>query len=139
MTAKEYLQQYREALLLAQRLRSEYNKESELLDSIRSPLGSDGQPHGTGVSSPSENKAVRLAEKLTEYEEAEAEAIAIKRHVLRTINKVPGDPGAVLYERYINLKTWSQIADELHFSDRQCYRLRNEGLDIVDEILKKMS
>lgn len=139
MTAKEYLQQYGEALRLAQRLRTEYTKEAELLDSIRSPLGSDGQPHGTGVSSPSEAKAVRLAEKLTEYQEAEAEALSIKRQVLRTINKVKGDPGAVLYERYINLKTWSQIADELHFSDRQCYRLRNEGLDIVDEIIIKMS
>ena len=136
MTAKEYLQQYGEAEIIARRLKSEYEKESEFLDSIRSPLGGDGQPRGRSGSNPIEIKAVRLAEKLTEYQDAELEAIRIKRRVLRTVNKVPEPYGAVLYERYINLRTWRQVAEALHYSKRQCYNLHNEGLYIVEELIK---
>ncbi len=135
MTAKEYLQQYGDAEVIAQRLKSEYEKEAEFLDSIRSPLGGDGQPRGRSGSSPIEAKAVRLAEKLTEYQDAELEAIRIKRVVLRTVNKVPGPPGSVLYERYINLRSWRQVADALHYSKRHCYNLHNEGLNVVEKII----
>lgn len=136
MTAKEYLQQYGDAVEIAQRLKSEYDKESEFLDSIRSPLGVAGQPRGRSGSNPIESKAVRLAEKLTEYQEAEFEAIRIKHHVLKTVNKVPGPVGAVLYERYINLRSWRQVADTLHYSKRHCHNLHNSGLDIVEELIK---
>lgn len=136
MTAKEYLEQYAQAVIIAERMKIEYDKESELLDSIRSPLGSDGLPHGGGISKQVEQKAVRLAEKRNKYQEAEIEASLVKARVLKTINKVQGDPGSVLYERYVNLRTWGQIADVLGYSERQCYNLRNQGLDIVDELIK---
>lgn len=136
MTAKEYLQQYGEAVEIAQRLKSEYDKEAEFLDSIRSPLGGDGQPRGRSGSNPIEAKAVRLAEKLTEYQDAEFEAIIIKHRILKTVNKVPGPEGSVLYERYINLLSWRRIADALHYSKRHCHNLHNRGLDIVEELIK---
>ena len=136
MTAKEYLQQYGEAEEIAQRYKSQYDKEAEFLDMIRSPQGSDGQPRGRSGSSPIEAKAVRLAEKLSEYQDAELEAIRIKHRVLKTVNMVPGPVGAVLYERYINLRTWRQVAEALHYSKRQCYNLHNEGLYIVEELIK---
>lgn len=135
MRAKEYLQQYGEAEVIAQRLKREYDKENELLITIRSPQGSDGQPHGGGVSNPIEDKAIRLAESLSAYQDAELDAIRIKRRVLRTVNQVPGPRGSVLYERYINLKSWSQVAEALHYSKRHCYNLHNEGLDIVEELI----
>lgn len=135
MTAKEFLQQYGDAEEIAQRLKKEYDKEAEFLDSIRSPLGGDGTPRGRSGSNPIEAKAVRLAEKLTEYQDAELEAIRIKRRVLRTVNQVPEPYGAVLYERYINLRTWRQVADALHYSKRHCYNLHNVGLDIVEGMI----
>lgn len=136
MGAKEFLDQYAEAQRIAERMKTEYDKEAALLDSIRSPLGGDGQPKGGGVSSPIERKAVRLAEKLTEYEEAVEDAERIKRRVLRTINKVPGAHGSLLYERYINLRSWRQVADALHYSKRHCFTLHNEALDIVEDLIK---
>lgn len=136
MTAKEYLQQYGDAEEIAQRLKSEYDKEAEFLDSIRSPQGSDGQPRGRSGSNPIEAKAVRLAEKLTEYQEAEFEAIRLKHRVLRTVNAIPGPVGAVLYERYINLRSWRQVADTLHYSKRHCHNLHNEGLKVVEDLIK---
>ena len=129
------MQQYGEAEEIAQRLKSEYDKESEFLDMIRSPQGGDGT-RGRSGSNPIEAKAVRLAEKLTEYREAEFEAIRIKHRILKTVNMVPSPYGSVLYERYINLRSWRQVADELHYSKRHCHNLHNAGLDIVEELIK---
>lgn len=136
MTAIEFLEQYKEAQQIANRLKAEYEKESEILDSITSPLGSDGMPRSGKISQSTERKAVKLAEKLTEYEEAQLDALRIKRDVFRVVNMVPGDSGDVLYERYIKLSSWRQIADNLGYSERQCYNLRNEGLDVVKELIK---
>lgn len=136
MTAIEFLEQYKEAQQIANRLKAEYEKESEILDSITSPLGSDGMPRSGKISQSTERKAVKLAEKLTEYEEAQLDALRIKRDVFRIVNMVPGDSGDVLYERYIKLSSWRQIADNLGYSERQCYNLRNEGLDVVKELIK---
>ena len=66
MTAKEYLKQYETATKRANRYKTEYEHESELVDSVRSTLGGDGQPHGTGVSKAVENRAIRLSDKLWE-------------------------------------------------------------------------
>lgn len=136
MTAKEYLLQYAEAEEIALRLKVEYEKEADFLDLIRSPQGSDGTPRGGSVSNPIERKAVKLAEKLTEYQEAEFNAILTKHRILKTINKVPGAKGSVLYERYINLKSWRQVADTLHYSKRHCHNLHDAALDIVEELIK---
>ena len=136
MTAQEYLQQYGDAEIVARRLKSEYDKEAEFLDSIRSPQGSDGQPRGRSGSSPIEYKAVRLAEKLTEYRDAEFEAIRIKHKILKTVNAVPGPAGAVLYERYINLRSWRQVAETLHYSKRHCHNLHKRGLNIVEGLIR---
>lgn len=136
MTAKEYLQQYGDAEEIAQRLKTQYDKEAEFLDSIRSPLGGDGQPRGRSGTNPIEAKAIKLAEKLTEYQEAEFEAIRIKHRILKTVNKVPGPVGAVLYERYINLRSWRKVAETLHYSERHCYNLHDSGLEIVKELIK---
>lgn len=103
MTAKEYLMQYKEAVQLARRLKTEYDKEVDLIDTISSPLGGDGTPRGGFISRTTENKALRLADKFAYYRDAELEALRIKRKVLNTIKVVPGEAGLTLYERCINL------------------------------------
>lgn len=40
---------------------------------------------------------------------------------------------AVIQMRYSQGMTWGQIAKELHYSPRQCYRLRNAGLRLLDK------
>lgn len=136
MTAEEYLKQYRDAVIIANRLKTEYDKEWELLNSIRSPLGSDGMPRGGGISKQVEQKAIRLAEKLEKWHDAEIEASLIKTVVMDTVNKVPGNCGEVLYERYINLLKWEQVADKLGYSERQCHNLKDKGLEIVEKLIR---
>ena len=147
MTAKEYLRQYEEAARLARRLKTEYDKEVELIDSIRSALGGDGTPRGGGISKTTEAKAVRLSELFSDYKSAELNALRIKRTILSTINNIPGEAGSTLYERYINLvwdekrkivrlQTWDEVANAIGYSKRQTHRFHQDGLDAVQNVIE---
>ena len=137
MTAKQYLQQYKEAVRLVDSIQDEYDEQMEQINSIRSSLGGDGLPRSGEVRKKVESQAVRLAEKAEELLQAEADALAIRQEVYRTVRKVPGDPGEVLRERYINLLKWEQVADTLGWSLRNCHELHNKGLTIVEGIIKQ--
>lgn len=147
MTAKEYLMQYEEAARLARRLKTEYDKEVDLIDMISSPLGGDGTPRDGFISRTTENKALRIADKFAYYRDAELEALRIKRKVLNTIKVVPGEAGSTLYERYINLKwderrkilrlqTWDEVAKAIGYSKRQAYRFHEVGLAAVQNVIE---
>lgn len=135
MTAKEFLQQYGEAVRIAERIKTEYNQEQDLIDSVRSALGGDGVPHGGGISKATENKAIKLADKVLELKDAELEAICIRQKVFDVIRTVPGEKGDVLYERYINLKSWDEVADSVGYSKRHARNLHDEAIDIVQHFL----
>ena len=146
MTAKEYLQQYGEAVRVAERLKTEYDQELLKIDAVRSTLGGDGTPHGTGISRATEDKAIRLADKALELKDAELDAIRIRQEVFDLIRTVPGEKGDVLYERYINLvedketgrlrlKTWDEVAEAVKYSKRHARNLHDEALDIVQHFL----
>ena len=135
MTAKEFLQQYGEAVRIAERVKTEYDQEQDLIDSVRSALGGDGTPHGGGISKATENKAIKLADKALELKDAELEAIRIRQKVFDVIRTVPGEKGDVLYERYINLKSWDEVADSVGYSKRHARNLHDEAIDIVQHFL----
>lgn len=131
MTAKEYLQQYEDAVRIANRLKTEYEKEVEQIDSIRSALGGDGTPRGGGISRVVENRAIKLADKALELKQAELDAIRIRQEVFDVIREIPGEKGDVLYERYINLKSWSQVARAVGYSKSRTHDLHREALDLI--------
>lgn len=136
MTITGYLEQYKDADRKAKRLRREYEKEKNLIDAIRSPLGSNGEPHGTAISKTVENQAVRLADKLFEYETAEIEAIGVRQNIFDTIMKVDGIESEVLYNYYIDYfdekqnkaRTWNDVADIVHVDPRTVYRIKIRAL-----------
>ena len=135
MTAKEFLQQYGEAVRIAERIKTEYDQEQDLIDSVRSALGGDGVPHGGGISKATENKAIKLADKALELKDAELEAIRIRQKVFDVIRTVPGEKGDVLYERYINLKSWDEVANSVGYSKRHARNLHDEALEVVNHFL----
>ena len=119
-----------------QSIREEYLKQTEQVDSIRSALGGDGLPRSGDISKKVEAQAIRLAEKAEELLQAEADALAIRQRVYRTVQKVPGDPGDVLRERYVNLRKWEDIAEILGYTVRNCRYLHDKGLEIVEEMIR---
>ena len=135
MTAKEYLLQYKRAVREAQRLRDEYEKELYLIDNIRSSLGGDGMPRSGEISKKVERQAIKLGEKADALKEAEADAIETRNEVFRTVMKVPDEKGSVLYERYILLKSWEDVADAVGYTVRHVHNLHKDGLEYVETLI----
>lgn len=139
MFVERYLKQYRNADKKVKQLEREIDKEQYLIDSIRSPLGSSGEPHGTGISKTVEIRAIRLADKRSEYEDAKSRAIEIRQRVFDAVLKVDGIEGEVLYEYYVDYydekkqkpKTWEDVADIVHVDSRSVYRIKNRALKKV--------
>lgn len=135
MRAKDYLKQYEEAVRRVNILQREYDEEMDLIDNIRSSLGGDGMPRSGEISKKVENQAVKLAEKAEELYDAQLEALRLQNRIFKTVMMIPGEAGSVLYERYIQLHKWDEIADSVGYSVRQTHNLHRQGLEAIDEIL----
>lgn len=135
MTAKEYLKQYEYAARKAARCRKEYEDEMQRIDAVRSVSDNDGMPHGSGISKPTEEKAIRLAHMAARWQLAELQAIEVKQRIFQVINMIQGIEGDVLFGRYIELKRWDEIAEALHYSTQGIYRIHGRALQIVTDLL----
>ena len=136
MTAKEYLQQYGDAVEYEAQVREEYLEQNALINNIRSSLGGDGLPRGSDVTSEVEAKAIALAEKAQELKEAEIWAVATRQQIYKTIERVPGVPRDVLIERYVHLKKWKDVAAAVNYSvSHTKWNLHNRGLDYIQEMI----
>lgn len=136
MTVKEFLKQYGEAERQAERLKKEYQEEVERIGSIKSPADNDGMPHSTNISKTVELQAIRLAEKAEEYKEAQIYAMKKRQEVFDVIWNVPGIEGQILYERYINLKNWDDVAESVHYSLQHVHRLHGAVLLELQNVIE---
>ena len=139
MTAIEFLKQYENADRRVKRLEAEYKDEMLLIDAVRSLSDNDGLPHGTNISKPTENKAIRLADKALRLVDARLEAVRIRQVVFDVINMVSGAGGDFLYKKYIEFKTWKVIADEMVYSISGLDYIRDKALIEVEHILESMT
>lgn len=134
MTAKQFLKQYEEANNKALQHKREYEKQCELIGSVSMKM--DGMPHGSNISKPTEEAALKLAESAKKWREAELEAIRIRQEVYEVIADIPGIEGRVLYERYISLYKWEAICILLHYSWQGIHLVHRRALAIVESRLK---
>lgn len=132
MTAKEYLRQYEKAEHKARRYREEYENESLLIDAIRSLSNNDGMPHGSGISRPTEEKALRLADKRLRLIDAEVAAMKIRQELFDFIDRIDGVEGDVLFERYINLRKWEEVCVVMNYSWNGIHKVHRRALAIVE-------
>ena len=135
MTAKEYLKQYGYAQKRADRFREEYEAELLKVDAVRSLSDNDGMPHGSNISKPTEDKAIRLADKALKWKAAELEAIEIRNEVFETICGITDVEGDVLYQRYVKLRKWEEICVLLHYSWKGIHLVHRRALMIVDGLI----
>lgn len=145
MTAKEYLRQYEYAVNRVARCREEYENESVLIDAVRSLSDNDGMPHGSGISKPTEVKAVRLADKKLRLIDAQLEAIRLRQEIFDTVMGLDGLEADVLVERYLNLdesghlQTWEVVCDRVHYSWPTVRTAWHRGIDAVEKLLNTRS
>ena len=145
MTANQYLKQYEYAVKRAARYRDEYERESLLIDAVRSLSDNDGMPHGSGTSKPTEVKAVRLADKKLRLIDAKLEAIRLRQEIFDTVMSLDGLEADVLVERYLNLdeyghlQTWESVCDRVHYSWPTVRTAWHRGIDAVEKLLNTRS
>ena len=113
--------------------------EYERIDSINSTLGSDGLPHGSGISRRTEDIAISLTEAGRRYNKALLDAQKKMDEVLAVIDQVEGIYGVVLYERYIRLSKWQAMADELCYSLAGLFKIHGKALGEVERIINNES
>lgn len=130
MTAKEakaYLMQYRQA---AARLHAISDHIAELRAVCEQLRTEDG--HRIAL-----DKAV--AELVDAGEKAAAEITQLCRvecEVSAAIDRVPEPYRTLLYERYINGKTWEQVAVRMNYSYRHTTKLHGTALNILKDVLE---
>lgn len=133
MTAKEFLKQYEEADRKARQHRAEYERELEMIGSLSVKM--DGMPHGSNISKPTEEAALKLADRALKWKEAEENALRIRQEVYDTICNISGIEGRVLYERYINLHKWEEICILVHYSWNGIHHVHRRALQLVEEMM----
>lgn len=141
MTAKEFLRQYEYAVKKIARLETELEEETALIDAVRSVSDNDGMPHGSGISKPTEERAIRLSDKKLRLVQARLDAIEIRQDIFDVIEAVGGDEADVLYQRYIKLKpdgsrqTWEEVCEAVFWSWFKVSGLHQSGLEKVEKMI----
>lgn len=136
MTAKEYLKRFRAYTEKIRQLDNDLKTLEAERDSIK--LLADGMPSTGKISKRVEQIAVKIVD-LQERTMAERAKYLEKRaEVRQVILMVPDDRQArVLDLRYIQGKTWEEIADIMGFGERQIYRFHGYGLLQVEKIINR--
>ncbi|MBR5583363.1 MAG: DUF1492 domain-containing protein [Lachnospiraceae bacterium] len=132
MNAKQYLKQ-------AYRLNEVIIDKQERLNDLKEMLQSTGaidysKDRVQTSQSPDApfTKQLMNAMQLEEELKKDIERLTLlKIEINNAIEKVPDvDCSLVLSKRYILMKTWEQIAEEMNYSLTQLHRIHNEGLEL---------
>lgn len=135
MTAKTYLRQIR----VLEKLIQSKQKELDLLWSSLSAqaVRYDGVAvKSSNISDPTAEMAVRHADLIRETDEQIDELIRLRHKITDEIGMV-GDPRyiEILRLRYVECKTFEDIAEEMGFSIRHAARLHGGALQAFDRIV----
>ena len=134
MTSKQYLSR---AYNLRRRIAAKQAHLEELrVQAENTSPNLTGMPKGNTTESSVERFAIALADLAWEIELDRLDLALYETQIKKTIDAVE-DPLCfqVLTFRYLAFHTWTQIADEMHYSASHIYRLHAKALHIVDEIV----
>ena len=141
--ARAVLRQWRKAERELEALDKEYRQIIREIDTLRelSLKPPDGLPHGSGVSNPTEEKAIRILEKLKARRKRLDEIfyrIEADERLLDRINLAMSlAKNADLLRRYYHdgVRPMQAVADEFFVSKRKAWYMENEGVESIEDLL----
>ena len=137
MTAKEYLEQIRNY----EKRISHIQEEIERLEAVATNTTQTltGMPHNPSPSQSRMADAVcKLIDKQEELRKEMVQLETLRTEVTAIIAQLSNpDERDVLYKRYIESKTWEDIAIEMYFSKRMIYYHHNAALKSFETILNQ--
>ena len=135
MTAKEYLSQYRYINININNKIAQQERLRELATCV-SP-SSDGCGHNSGVSDKVGSLCAKIADLDAEINAEIDKLVDVQRDILQTIGKVDNEClRIILTERYINCRTFEEIAVIVNYSYKQTCRLHGKALIKVKNVLE---
>ena len=127
MTSKEYLMQYRESMRRTQAITEHLAELRSVCEQLRTEDG-----HRIEL-----DKAVCNlvdAERKTAWEIDRL--TALENEIIGAISRVKEPYSTLLYERYVNGKTWEQVAVDMHYSYRHTTKLHGAALIALKDVLE---
>lgn len=127
VTAKEYLNQARTLDMLINTKQSELYKLRLMATSVSSPSITEK------VQSSGDNTAMRIIDKIVDLQNEinlEIDKLVDLKSQIRGEIKQINDPveRILLTERYINNKSWMEIANMMHYTERQVHNIHGKSL-----------
>lgn len=132
MTVLEYLNGYRLATIKVDKLTRELKELEETREAVNP--STDGTPRGSGAS----DRTGRIAAEIADLEETLryciAEALEIKRGAVRLINQLTdADEYRVVYGQYVECKSQSELAEEMHMSRSTIRDIRENAIASLEK------
>ena len=95
---------------------------------ISSPILS-GMPHSNKISNPTEQKNILTISLKQKLEKRKVEALRELNRIEDYVESIEDiEIRQIFRKRYVQLKRWEQIADEMHMSERNIYRKHRKYL-----------
>lgn len=127
MTAKEYLMQYRDAMRRTQAIADHIADLRAMCEQLRTEDGHKIElDKAVAELVDAERRAAGEVDRLAELE----------REIEQTIKCIAEPYQTLLYERYINGKTWEQVAVRMNYSFRHTTKLHGTALRILKDVLE---
>ena len=132
MTAKQYLNRVRRIDDDITELLETKKKARDALTRMTQNYDADG-----AQATKNPHKFDRLVELDSLIDDLIDQQVALKAETLKTISHLKDNRLKILLEKYyINLKSWEQVGNEMHYSYSHLMRMHGYALYAVDEILK---
>lgn len=126
MEPREYMMQYRYSLNRTKQITDHLSQLRELAEDLRDESG----------------RRVSLDEAVANLADAQEQTASelnrlceLRGEIIGTIDSVPQKYRSVLYERYVNGKSFEEIAVDLHYCYRQIKRIHRGALVAVQNVL----
>lgn len=127
MTAREYLEQYRDSLTITANLTEQAAQLRAACETLR---GTHGGRAALDAACAAHIDYVRAVLPILETERQRRAEIA------HTVDQLPQPYRTVIRLRYIQGFTWGRIAQVLHYSRQHVNRLHGQSFNIISEMLK---
>lgn len=98
----------------------------------------DGMPYSnTGtVSQKMQNAVVDLVMLANEIDRVVDQYIDHKQRVVEALETLPEKEYGVLHRHYIRYMTWEQVAEDMGYSTTQIWRIKKNGLKILENVIE---
>ena len=87
---------------------------------------------GSGTAAPYENQVIKAVDLEAEIEQDILELCRLQIEISNAIDDVEDvNCSLVLSKRYLLLKDWDKIAEEMNYSKKHIHRLHKKGLELI--------